>query len=263
MPMNNRLLRPTTGFDPDAAKYLAAVEAADGEPLEPAVRTAINTFFRDTKAAGVFDALKACCILAGARTLSGALVPLAGTAPTSNGFVSGDYSRTAGLTGDGTSYLDSGRADSDDLQNDNHIAVFVNATPTGATQDFAGTASASAERVLRRNADTNLAQYLNNDTSTGGTAGVPAAGTLFASSRISASEYTVRLNGTNINRSTSSTGVNALNAFIFCRNANGSPLTFSTDTLAFYSLGLGLGALDLPALETAVDNLISDIGAAL
>ena len=101
MPMNNRLLRPTTGLDPDAAKYLQAVEAADGEPLEPAVRTAINAFFRDTKTAGVFSSLKACCILAGARTLAGALVPVVGDAPTAYGFVEGDFDRL-GLTGDGT-----------------------------------------------------------------------------------------------------------------------------------------------------------------
>ena len=266
MPMNNRLLRPTTGLDPDAATYLAAVEAADGEPLEPAVRAAINAFFRSTKAAGVFSALKACCILAGARTLAGALVPVVGDAPTNvaDGFVEGDYSRTAGLTGDGTSYLDSGRADSADSQDSNHIAVFVNATPTGGTQDFAGTQSGSAERLLRRNADTPISQYLNNDLSTGGTVGVvPAAGTLFASSRISPSGYTVRLNGANIPRISTSTGVNALNAFIFCRNFNNFPFTFSTDTLAFYSLGSGLSLIQLPALETAVSNLITAIGEAL
>jgi len=86
MPMNNRLLRPTTGLDPDAAKYLAAVEAADGEPLEPAVRTAINAFFRGLKATpGLFDAIKASCILCGARTITGALVPLAGDAPSPEG----------------------------------------------------------------------------------------------------------------------------------------------------------------------------------
>jgi hypothetical protein len=178
--------------------------------------------------------------------------------PVGNGFTSGDYSRTAGLTGDGTSYLDSGRADSDDSQNNNHIAVFVNATPTGTTQDFAGTHSPTAERLLRRNADpaTNVSQYLNNDTTTGGTAGVPASGTLFASSRSSNLEYTVRLNGANIPRISTSTGVNALNAYIFCRNFNGSPVTFSTDTLAFYSIGT---SINLAQLDTRVSNLIASI----
>jgi len=178
--------------------------------------------------------------------------------PVGNGFVEGDYSRIAGLKGDGTSYIDTSRADSDDLQNNNHIAVFVNATPTGTTQDFAGTHSATAERLLRRDATTPtpISQYLNNDKSTGGTAGVPAAGTLFASSRISQSEYTVRLNGANIPRISASTGVNALNAFIFCRNFNNFPFTFSTDTLAFYSIGT---SINLAQLDTRVSNLIASI----
>jgi hypothetical protein len=57
-------------------------------------------------------AIKASCILAGARTLAGALVPLAGAAPTNVGpFVSGDYNRKTGLVGDGsTKYLNSNRA---------------------------------------------------------------------------------------------------------------------------------------------------------
>lgn len=73
-------------FDPDAAAYIAAVEAADGQPLEPAVKTAINSFVVGCKADGIWAAIKAACILAGARTLSGALVPLAGTAPTNFNF---------------------------------------------------------------------------------------------------------------------------------------------------------------------------------
>ena len=70
-------------IDPDAAAYIAAVEAADGQMLEPALVTAYNEFFVGCKAdaspfAGVsnFDAIKASCIMAGARTLAGALVPL-------------------------------------------------------------------------------------------------------------------------------------------------------------------------------------------
>jgi hypothetical protein len=78
MPMNPRLLVPRATFDPDAAAYLRAVEAADGQALETPVKRAVDDFFRGTKADGTFSALKASCILCGARTLAGALVPLAG-----------------------------------------------------------------------------------------------------------------------------------------------------------------------------------------
>jgi len=90
-------------YDADATTYFAAVEAADGQSLESGVKTAINDFIVGCKADGTWSALKASCILAGARTLSGALVPLAGTAPTNYNFVSGDYNRKTGLVGNGYS----------------------------------------------------------------------------------------------------------------------------------------------------------------
>jgi len=61
--------------DPDAQAYITAVETADGQALETAVRTAINNFVVGCKADGIWNAIKASCILAGARTLAGALVP--------------------------------------------------------------------------------------------------------------------------------------------------------------------------------------------
>jgi hypothetical protein len=94
--------------DADAVAYIAAVEAADGQALEAATRMAINSFVKGCKADGIWPAIKASCILAGARTLAGALIPLVGTAPTNVGglFVDGDYNRKTGLKGGtGPKYL--------------------------------------------------------------------------------------------------------------------------------------------------------------
>jgi hypothetical protein len=74
--------------DPDAGAYIAAVEAADGQLLEFGVGKAINDFVVGCKQDKIWDAIKASCILAGARTLTGALTPLVGTAPTNFNFVS-------------------------------------------------------------------------------------------------------------------------------------------------------------------------------
>jgi len=77
MPMSPRLLRPRqTGGDPDALLYIAAVQAADGQPLEAGVRKAISDFVVGCKADGIWSAIKASCLLMGARTLAGALTPL-------------------------------------------------------------------------------------------------------------------------------------------------------------------------------------------
>jgi hypothetical protein len=83
----HQLGKRSGGLDPDAKAYIAAVETADGQALEPAIRTAYDQFIRGCKSDGIWDAIKASCILAGARSLSGALVPLVGAAPTNNNFV--------------------------------------------------------------------------------------------------------------------------------------------------------------------------------
>ena len=75
-----------TSPDPDAAAYVLAVQAADNEALEGGVVNAITDFVVGCKSDGIWDAIKASCILAGARTLNGALVPLVGTAPTNYNF---------------------------------------------------------------------------------------------------------------------------------------------------------------------------------
>lgn len=120
-------------LDPDAAFYIAAVEAADGQPLEPALVTAYNEFIVGCKAdpspfAGVsnYDAIKASCVMAGARTLAGALVPFVGPAPTNNGFVAGDYGRVTGLKGNGVNkWLNLNRSGNSDPQDNFHAAVFL------------------------------------------------------------------------------------------------------------------------------------------
>ena len=258
MPMNNRLLRPTTGLDPDAAKYLAAVEAADGEPLEPAVRTAVDAFFRDTKAAGVFSALKACCILCGARTITGALVPLAGDAPTSNGFVSGDYSRTDGITGDGTSYIDSGRANNADPQNDNHNAIYLVAKEIGQDGIEIGSGVSAGRNMINASVSTVFTRCRDATEINTGLSSIGSG--VIGISRSDSSGYTVRALGGDYSATAPSDGVASDNVFVYAASNAGSPVAISSSTLAFYSIGT---SLSLEALDTAVTNLITAIGEAL
>ena len=57
--------------DADAAAYITAVETADGQALENGVKVAIDNFVLGCKQDGIWTAIKASCILAGARTLAG------------------------------------------------------------------------------------------------------------------------------------------------------------------------------------------------
>ena len=246
--------------DADALDYLARVKAADGAGVEVGVATAVNAFFRDLKATpGLFDAIKASCILCGARTITGALVPLAGDAPTSNGFVSGDYSRTNGITGDGTSYLDTGRTQNSDPQNDVHISVFITASKTAADVRHAGTTDTSALSYLLLYEDNSLTgAYVSSSTITNvsNRTGINLVG----GTRDSSLQQTARVDGVSNTTAVASIAPSTLNSYVFCRNLNGSPNAFSDATIAFYSIGT---AVDLEALETAVSKLITAIGNAL
>lgn len=138
-------------FDPDAQTYIDAVEAADTEPLEAEVRRAIVRFVKGCKHDGIWDAIKASCILAGARTLTSALVPLVGTAPTNFNFVSGDYNRKTGLKGNGSNkYLNSNRANNADPQNNNHLSIYKTDTISSTNSYFIGAAGGGILSLLER-----------------------------------------------------------------------------------------------------------------
>ena len=240
--------------DPDAVSYVAAVEAADGQDLEFGVARAINDFVVGCKNDGIWDAIKASCILAGARTLSGALVPLVGTAPTNYNFVSGDYNRETGLVGDGsTKYLDSNRNNNADPQNSKHVAIY--ASTIGGGNIFNSGPGLTAGRVGLVN---DGFVSCNNDTGifTQKTAPVVAFSGL---SRGNSSNYIYRTNSSNATVLVNSGAPNNGNILFYARPGT-PPDAYATSRLAFYSIG---ESLDLAALDTRVSNLITAIGAAI
>ena len=248
--------------DADALDYLSRVKAADGAGVEVGVAAAVDAFFRDTKASGVFDALKACCILAGARTLAGALVPVVGTAPTNlpvaNGFVEGDYTRggaTPGLAGDGTSYLDSGYAYPAALQNDCHISTFVTERPSVGLLAGYGDSLGSGTLIgmaLCRVYNMHTATFYPSDTTSVG---------LRAANRGNSASFVYRRASANETASIASTSVTHLNMAVFARQRNTlTPDSITNATIAFYSIGT---ALSLEDLDTAVTNLINRLKFAL
>jgi hypothetical protein len=250
--------------DADAIDYLSRMATADGAGVEVGVATAVDAFVRDAKELGVFSALKACCILSGARTLAGALVPVVGDAPTPNGFVSGDYSRTAGLSDPGaTAYLDSGRAGNADPQNDSHLAVYATAaatsnTPGGDAYAGVGGNGAGAKNIIRQTSGAlEMTWRINN--ALGQEDDTNNATGLIAASRGASTSLTGRASGTDYAFTVNSDGTDSNNIHLFQINWATTNLT-SNPTLAFYSIGT---SLSLEALDIAVTNLINAIGEAL
>jgi len=249
--------------DPDAATYIAAVEAADGQALETATRMAINAFVKGCKADGTWPALKASCILAGARTLSGALVPLVGAAPTNFNFVSGDYNRKTGLVGDGsTKYLSSNRSHGSEPQNSRHLACYVSELntnqPNPALMGSAYTATGWSYLISRSATGSPANRFEFGLVQGTYPAGVARSTGFVGASRSSASEIAGRAGGASALYTAPSQTPNAGNVSVF----QGS--TFAHDRvdarLAFYSIG---ESLNLTLLDARVTALVAAFAAAI
>jgi hypothetical protein len=265
------LLRPrasnnNVASDADARAYIEAVRLADGQYMEPAVQLAVNDFVAGCKADGIFAAIKASCILMGVRTLSGALTPLVGSAPTNNGpFVSGDYNRKTGLIGNGTSKsIATNYTLTGSLQDNRHGAVYVHTPQTSGSHAYFGSSSAVFNATPRTNivaangAEGNLISRCADETSNTSATANNVAG-FQGISRSQSASYVRRANATNQTVSVSSLSGDDSAMFVFARNVFSSNL-ITSGRLAFYSFG---ESLTLSLLDTRVSTLYTAIGAAI
>ena len=254
--------RVGSSYDANAQAYITAVEAADGQSLETAVKDAINAFVVDCKADGTWSAIKSACIMAGARTLSGALVPLVGSAPTNNGpFVSGDYNRKTGLISNGTTkYLSTNRAGNADPQNDYHLAVYITTAVTTTGYPICIGSSNTTLCIGVRRGD-NQKFYFRANNNASDDVGSNSAG-LAGMSRASSTSYTARTNGTSQTISNTSTGTSTfpINVFAGSANSSGSPAEVGNFRLSFYSSGT---SLTLASLESRLSTLMTALAAAI
>jgi hypothetical protein len=247
------------GFDADAKAYITAVETSDGQDLEPGVRSAINDFVVGCKADGIWDAIKSSCIMAGARTLSGALVPLKGTGPTNFNFVTGDYDRKTGLVGDGsTKYLDSNRNNNADPQNNAHLSCYIS-TVASATGAHIGCAQAAGGLSwIARNANVGLILQTRGIDNSIPTVNSHLTTGFKGATRSDSTQMTRRFDGATATVDINSTATNANNYFVFASNTGISAVIFANGRLAFYSIG---ESIDLAQLDARVTTLINAYGA--
>ena len=253
-------------YDPDALSYLAAVEAADGQALETSVKTAINNFILGCKADGIWDLIVASCIMAGARTVAGAIIPLRGNAPTNNNFVAGDYSRTLGLLGNDTDkYLATGYNNNDTTnfpQDNSHISCYITATQTDASGIFVGTQS-TLGGILSIQYGTATSILFRNRATTGRTFSSPPIG-FQASTRNNSVNFSSRATysgGTSDSTTIVASIAPSSQLFgVFCGFSGSTPTTFASARMSFYSFGK---SITIASLDTRVTTLMSAISAAL
>jgi hypothetical protein len=245
--------------DPDAGRYIAAVEAADdNQLLEFGVGKAINDFVVGCKQDRIWDAIKASCILAGARTLAGALVPLAGIAPTNVGglFVDGDYSRKTGLKGNSsTKTLNTNRAENADPQDSVHLSIYQTEKFSAVDYVLFGTDNSSSVGLYVGGVTSGVVEFNGYNRNTLAFLVSTSAAVGFAGhSRINSSTVNYRFfsNASTITRSSNAS--NSTNYQVF--GAAGLTTNRGSGRLAFYSIG---ESLDLALLDTRVTRLIAEI----
>ena len=251
--------RRRSAYDSDAQAYITAVETADAQALETGVKDAINAFVVGCKADGIWTAIKASCILAGARTLAGALVPVVGAAPTSFGTAGGwNYNRKTGLLPNGTdNYLNSNRANNSDPQNNNHNAVYVTTVGTANGAFIASDGTISGTNFLIGGQSNTL--FSRSRSATGVSAGANPSPGLIGHSRSAAGSYTLRNNGASGTASSSSAATEPSSVLIFRRGSAATP-SYSNHRIAFYSIG---EALTLSLLEARLIALINTFAAVI
>ena len=243
--------------DADVVAYILAVESADGQQLESGVISAVDAFISGCKSDGIWSAIKASCLLAGARTLTGALVPLVGTAPTNSNFVTADYNRKTGLIGNGTTkYLNPQRAINADPQNSHHYGVNVTVVGTSDTNRglIGNPVGTGCNNYIITQSGGTLYSYNRNPglqiSGQGNTSGYKGT------TRSASNSWAIRSGGSNTNLTNGSSVTNSSAFGIFARGTT----SFSNARISFYSIG---EHLDLALLDTRVSNLMTALAVAI
>jgi hypothetical protein len=234
----------------------------------------MNNFIVGCKNSGVWDSAAQILLLSGARTLTGALVPVKGPAPTNNNFVSGNYNRKTGLgaASNGSKYLNS-NVSVNILGGTSH-ALFAYGAITGASGDivlmgrYDGASSSSLisldewgnysppGRFFR--SGTYINGQFPRDTST-------SAATCMIGSRTSPTSATLYVDGNSFSNSTTlGLAGSTQSLYIFALSNNGTPNTPSSSLLQTTGIfSTGLTATQAAALRTDTTTMINAFAAAI
>ena len=238
--------------DLDAWDYIYRVQSADGQDLEDSVIAAMLKFVIGCKTDGIWDAIKASCVMAGARTLNGALVPLKGTAPTNVGFIQADYNRKTGLKGDGVAKsLNSNRNNNADPQNSQHLSLFVTELNT-LTSDFIGTWGGTSGASLLNKGTTYTTRSRNSTFVNHPNSNVT---NFVGQSRDNSTDYSFRVGSITTQHTMTSQAPSNANITLYSIGNRWADIRVS-----FYSIG---ESINLSTLDSRVSTLMTDLNIAI
>jgi hypothetical protein len=243
---NMLFAKQSSAYDSDAAAYFSRI-AANGSTITDDNKDAVDSFVRGCKADGIWVKMKACCLLAGPDTLTGALTALVGPNPTNLNFIESSYARATGLSGNAVMQrgLNTNRASDADPQDNNHVAAYVTASSGISTLINAGDAGSGATSIGATGSTRSRNSELFSTATVLGFAGV---------SRSSSSGYDSRVNGVAYPRTQVSQTPSASNYHIF--RYSDTLASYSGARISFYSIG---EAIDLALLDARVTTYMNSL----
>jgi hypothetical protein len=262
----------TVATDSDAAAWAAAVTSAGGTYTAGDL-SALSAFITSAKANSYWTKLTCFGPLMGDQ-LTAALVQYksgAWAAATNTNFVSGDYTRATGLTGNSTSKsLNTGLNPNTSLTlNSTHLSVYSrSSTPPAVSAGGNCTIGSSDgggnlfELIAPHNNGTAYSDQ--NNSANGRTSAVLTAPYGFViGTRTANNSHVLYRNGVSIASSATSTSLGSLPAVtiaVCAINGNGTPANWVSNPIGMYSIGAGLTGTDATNYNTNIQTLMTALG---
>lgn len=280
MPMSPRLLRPRAGgLHPEASSWRSRV-VDNGGTVGTSTVQAVDRFCRSIDANGLRSLLWRVNLMAG-DDLSAALVPLyratsasgavqGNETDTNDNFVSGDYSATSGLAGNGSSKrLNTGLPQN--FADGRHIGMVPNTLGTTAFRYYIGVKAAGSNNslfaIFANNPTTQISAYTYSDASFVGQAGTVTA----VANRLHmvvnvAGAGNSRMYADGVRGGSDGLGFNTTNTgaigIFAARNDDGTWTGFSNARIAGYTIGRDMTATQVAAYNTIWTTLLTALGRA-
>lgn len=282
MAMNPRLLRPrASGVHQEAADWRTRVIANGGAAPSSATVKAISDFCKSIDSNGLRSLLWRVNPMAGSD-LSSALVPLyratsfsgsvqGNATDTNSNFVSGDYSETSGLVGNGTTkVLNTGLSSS--FRNGRHMGFVPNALGQTSFRYYMGArnggtpANGGLYALYSGNPTTIVGQYTFSDSAaSGGTEGTATVKRLVLGNNLNgAGNATLYSNGASIGSANFGfdTTLSASIAIFAAGQVAGTFTSYSSARLSGYTIGENMTASQVGTYNTIWKTLLTALGRA-
>lgn len=248
-------------YDTDAQAYFTANTAITSD----ADKNAINTFYLGLKSDGIYTKIKAMYlpIWGSAASCKWNLVnPLDTNAAFRLTFSTGWTFSSSGATPT-SAYADTSFITNLLTANSNHLGLYVRTNQTANAVPIGSYSNTPTNKLFQLNISTSIGiYYYSGDTATEVATSIADSKGFFVGTRTAINNRKIFRNGSSIASQTTSvsTDYNNISNYIGARNFNGTANTYTSQQIAFASIGDGLTDTEASNFYTRVNTLMTYFG---